>query len=689
MQLVAQGKIDLDAEVRQYLPDFAPQNPYGTPITVRNLMTHQSGLVREPPVGHYFDDTGPTQAETVASLNKTKLIHKPGTITKYSNAALAVVGQIVERAGGQPFDRYMQETILEPLAMDHSAFRPNETTDKHLAHGFMWCEHLEPFAAPTFVLGTLSAGNLYSSVNDLSHFLIMLFNHGQYAGRQVVPAAMIDKMLQATPSTGGDPNTYGIGFRLGNIDGHRTFNHNGAVYGYATEVTGLPDDRLGVATVAVLDGSNGFVSRLTNYALRLMIAQREGKPLPDSGSTRPLPAGLADKLKGAYTAGGQTVELREFQDRLFLLRNYMLGEVRATKDGLVVNDVTGYGPKFKFAADGSLQLDGKTWQRQPDRCPSPCPEKWKGLLGEYGWDHDVLYIHEDHGQLWALIEWFYHYPLTEVSDNVFAFPNAGLYPGEQIVFKRDANGKATVAVAAGISFQRRDLGDSDSGVFRIHPTLPIEKLRKQALAAKPPQDAGQFRTPDLVELNKLDPTIKYDLHYATDRNFMGGPFYTSAHAFMQRPAAEALVRANHELNSQGYGLLIYDAYRPWYVTKMFWDGTPADLRDFVANPEKGSRHNRGCAVDLALYDLKTGEPIEMVGLVDEMSPRSSPCYPGGTARQRWRRDLLRNAMEQQGFSVYDNEWWHFDYKDWRQYPILNIRFEDLPSGSNQDAAPGR
>jgi len=123
--------------------------------------------------------------------------------------------------------------------------------------------------------------------------------------------------------------------------------------------------------------------------------------------------------------------------------------------------------------------------------------------------------------------------------------------------------------------------------------------------------------------------------------------------------------------------LIHDAYRPWYVTKMFWEGTPDDKKIFVADPSQGSRHNRGAAVDLTLYDRKTGRPIEMVGGYDEMSERSFPDYPGGTSLQRWHREVLRRAMERQGFHVYDFEWWHFDYGDWRSYPIGNATFEQL------------
>jgi D-alanyl-D-alanine dipeptidase len=183
-----------------------------------------------------------------------------------------------------------------------------------------------------------------------------------------------------------------------------------------------------------------------------------------------------------------------------------------------------------------------------------------------------------------------------------------------------------------------------------------------------------------VEVALLDSSIHLDIRYATSNDFLGTPVYSQARAFLQRPAAEALLRVQRKLRALGYGLLIHDAYRPWYVTKIFWDATPPEGKIFVADPAQGSRHNRGCAVDLTLYDLPAGKPIEMPGAYDEMSPRSFPDYPGGTALQRWHRDLLRRAMESEGFTVYEAEWWHFDYEDWKEYPILNVPFEKLDSG---------
>ena len=196
-------------------------------------------------------------------------------------------------------------------------------------------------------------------------------------------------------------------------------------------------------------------------------------------------------------------------------------------------------------------------------------------------------------------------------------------------------------------------------------------------AQEPPKEAGPFRKPELVELKKLDSSIRLDIRYATSNNFLGRPVYAEARAFLQRPAAQSLARANRALRKKGYGLVIHDGYRPWSVTKIFWDATTDDKKEFVADPAKGSRHNRGCAVDLSIFDLKTGKIVEMPSAYDEMSERSHINYQGGTDESRRLRDMLRAAMEAEGFLVYEPEWWHYDYKDWQAYPILNIPFSEI------------
>ena len=233
--------------------------------------------------------------------------------------------------------------------------------------------------------------------------------------------------------------------------------------------------------------------------------------------------------------------------------------------------------------------------------PRDAVPPWRGLIGEYGPDYDILYIYERDNRLWALIEWFFPYPLTEVARDTFAFPANGLYDGERIVFKRDRTGRATDAFAAGVRFARRNIEPkAGTNQLRITPVRPVAELRTEALAATPPAETGNFRATDLVEIVKLDPTIKLEIRYATTNNFLGTRVYDEGRAFLQQPAADALVRAHRALKSLGYGLLIHDAYRPWYVTKIFWDATPPAKKWLVANPAEGSKHNRGSAVDLTV-----------------------------------------------------------------------------------------
>ena len=195
----------------------------------------------------------------------------------------------------------------------------------------------------------------------------------------------------------------------------------------------------------------------------------------------------------------------------------------------------------------------------------------------------------------------------------------------------------------------------------------------------PPQEANK-REAHLVELITLDNTIKLDIRYATDNNFVGRAVYPEARAFLQKPAAKGVVEVHRKLRKRGLGIVIFDGYRPWSITKLFWDVVPEDKRKFVADPAKGSKHNRGCAVDLSIFDLKTGEPIDMPSAYDEFTERASPNYSGGTAEQRANRDLLRKLMEDEGFTVNPNEWWHFDYKNWQDYAIYDISFTEAGNG---------
>ncbi len=317
---------------------------------------------------------------------------------------------------------------------------------------------------------------------------------------------------------------------------------------------------------------------------------------------------------------------------------------------------------------------GTVLAQSPGPRPQPPPPAWLPLIGEYGSGADRVLVREDGARLEIVVA-RRPFTLTAAPDGFTV--DSGPYRGARARFERRPGGEVARLELGGTLMPRLAVGTEEGVTFRITPLHPVDSLREAALAMRPPPQPPGRRRPDLVDLTTLDPRIKLDIRYATTNDFLGTAMYSSARAFLQRPAAEALLRALRWLAPQGYGLLIHDAYRPWYVTRMFWDATPDSLHMFVANPDSGSKHNRGCAVDLTLYDLRTGSPVRMTGGYDEFSPRSYADYPGGTSRQRWYRALLRRAMEREGFVALPEEWWHFDYKAWHRYPVLNLSFEEL------------
>ncbi len=683
MQLVEKGEVDLDAPITDYLPEFRPRSRFKREITLRQLMSHRSGLLREPLVGNYFDDDEPTLEATVKSIIDSDVIYAPESKIKYSNSAIATVGYVLEKLKGEPFASYLRKNVLLPMGLTHSAFEPLPDITNRLADATMWSYDGRVFDAPTFELGMSPAGSMYAPVVDLGQFMKVLFNDGKGPNGPVIKKETLQLMLTSQFNDGKDQRHnvgFGIGFSLSEQGGYKRVGHGGAVYGFSTQLYALPEVKLGVAVTSSVDVTNTITRRVATYALDCLLAVENGKPLPDYEKTSSVNEKTVALLVGHFVSdNGKRLKLINKYGTLYMENDRFQTRIRQLNGRLVTDSQISYGSPIDYDEDGRTVTMGSTvYNREKYLKPMPIPKPWQGLIGEYGWNHNILYIYEAYGKLTALIEWMEKDILTEVEKDVFAFPvKGGMYHGEKMRFKRDRNGIATqVQIENGPIFFRRDIGVDHGKTFRIDPLEPVGVLRKIALSASPPSEQKK-NDPDLVELRTLDSTIKYDIRYATTNNFMSAVFYRSAHAYMQRPAAESLVRVSKKLKAFGYGLLIHDSYRPWYVTKMFWDATPDDKKIFVANPESGSRHNRGCAVDLTLYDLDTGAVVEMVGGYDEMTDRSFPDYVGGTSQQRWHRELLRRSMEAEGYTVYEAEWWHYDYKTWNDYPILNLTFEAL------------
>ncbi|MHC5070278.1 MAG: M15 family metallopeptidase, partial [Planctomycetota bacterium] len=565
--------------------------------------------------------------------------------------------------------------VLDPAGMKASSFRPGDKLRARVPKAYMWTYDGRRFVAPRFDLGMLPAADLYASVTDLVRLARQWF-----VGEHRPKDALLKEDTQKSmfePQHG--QKFMGLGFFLGEVDYRLKIGHGGAMYGFASELQALPEQGLAVAVVTNLDFASTVPERIATAALRLGLKKRRGLGFTPPPTTQKLDAEQARKVVGWYGWGRHRLEIFEREGELYADTPAGFRQ-RLRKSGalLIADDVFHFGGRYQVEEKG-IRWNRRLLSRMPDYKPAPCPKEYRPLIGEYGWDFDVLYVYERCGELRILIEWFASYPLEpagEKGDGTFRLPDYGMYRGEPVVFHKGKDAKVTGVTVGGVLFPRRRVGPDDGITFKIKRRFPPERLRAMAAAVRKPQEDGEFRKPDLVELTKLIPDLKLDLRYATTNNFMDMKFYQTARAMMQRPAAEALARVQKRLAGRKLGLLIYDAYRPWRVTKMFWDATPEHQKTFVANPKRGSRHNRGCAVDLGLVDLATGKVAPMVSGYDEFTERAYADYPATTSLRRWHREVLRQAMHAEGFKVYEWEWWHFDYKDWRQYPILDRPLKD-------------
>jgi D-alanyl-D-alanine dipeptidase len=180
---------------------------------------------------------------------------------------------------------------------------------------------------------------------------------------------------------------------------------------------------------------------------------------------------------------------------------------------------------------------------------------------------------------------------------------------------------------------------------------------------------------ELINLEKLIPNIVLDIRYATTNNFTKEKIYKLARAYARKPVAEGLKRAQEELNKQGLGIKVFDGYRPYSATVKFYEVYHDTT--FVASPYRGSRHNRGCALDITIIDLKTKQELKMPTGYDAFVKEARPTYPIKNIEAKKNRDLLISVMSKQGFKVNASEWWHFDFIGYKNYEVLDIDFEEL------------
>jgi CubicO group peptidase (beta-lactamase class C family) len=461
MQLVEQDRLDIDKPVTNFLPEFRITVPFenALPVTLRQLMCHRSGMVRESPIGSYFDDSEPTMQKTVASLASCVLVHPPTTKTKYSNSGVTIVGAAVERVSGMRFEDYQRKHILDPLGMTNSAFLRNAQIRRRLAIGYLPVAQpdgaFHEIPAPVFELGTLSAGNLYTTAGDLTRFLQWLFAENP---SHVLRRETLRQMF--TPQLTTDSGGFGLGFSIGQFGTRKSVSHTGAVYGFTSSLTALPDEKIGVVVLCNDDIAVGPVRKVNNLALAEMVAASSGTAR--TNATDPSVSNAADlrELAGDYESAGYWARVEATADGGVL--NYSgqklalkpAGPLKFRASGRIGHD---WPVAFERGADGCIQSFAVRQQKfrrvNPSAIPEP-PAAWKKLVGSYGPGFIPLIISIRHGHLYAMTENEFDCRLIPVNEWVFNIPS-GLYEDEQLVFQADSKGKVHTAVLANMPLRRR------------------------------------------------------------------------------------------------------------------------------------------------------------------------------------------------------------------------------------------
>ena len=318
--------------------------------------------------------------------------------------------------------------------------------------------------------------------------------------------------------------------------------------------------------------------------------------------------------------------------------------------------------------------------------PAACQLDEKYLLGLYTGNGEQLLVREQNGTLSILYRYLPAdkdfqksnvFPLVKEHYDAYQIFEAGALTNAEgtVNFERDKAGHGISCNVGGNRYTRSFFGPEKGDYFKVKPTKTWEELHKVAEAAVMPAQTAP-KAAELVNLAAM-PGLKFDLRYATGNNCFSAPLYIAPAAYLDKNAAEALGRVQHKLADYGYGLLVWDAYRPWKVSKLAYEALPENYKTLLPAPEKGFSHNTGNAVDVSLYDLKTGEPVQMISDFDEPSPRQYSSFAGGTTLERWERDLLQQVMTTEGFTTIETEWWHFDYDSKNNYQMLDIPFTDL------------
>ncbi len=463
MQLVERGKFDLDAPIERALPTFRIVNPFepALPITIRQLLCHRSGMVREAPLGGYFDPSQPTIEATVASIADCALVNPPNSKTRYSNVGPTIVGRALEVQTGEAFAHYQQRHVLGPLGMASSCWTMNDELRPRLAKGRMRVARgdgsYELQTAPEFELGTQPAGNLYTTASDLARFAAFVMQGASSSGSA---ALLKPESLQAmfVPQLTSEPTGFGLGFAVNKFRAHKTVQHMGAVYGFTTSIIVLPETRLGVVVLANSDIAIAPVRRLAEAGLDILLETVKGEFTPE-GPRRYDPApGVLAEMAGDYESQSHWAHV--VVDGARLQVDYSGQEVTLLATADLKFQAEGrilYRAPVEFQRDAGgkiagFSVAGQVFRRVGEQ-PPPAPAAWQKLVGSYGPKFIPLVVSIRHGHLYATVENEYDYRLTPLNRVTFNL-SPGMYADEQVVFQIDPSGQVLGALMAGMMLPR-------------------------------------------------------------------------------------------------------------------------------------------------------------------------------------------------------------------------------------------
>ena len=572
------GKLDLDQDVNAYLKSWKlPGSATDSQrATIRRLLSHTAGTSVHGFEGYSSGDPLPSliqilNGETPANSPPIRVAAMPGAAWSYSGGGYVIVQQMLADLTSTGFADLMGDRVLKPADMHRSSFdQPIAPALKGNAAA-PYDSKGQPIPGGAHTYPEQAAAGLWTTPTDLAHFAINLQHSLAGKADGILSQAAAREMLRPVGQ-----GSWSMGFRVGGGSDHPYFMHGGSNAGFRALLVAF-DDGDGIAVMTNGDGGLAITSALVRTAAA-EYGWREFQPKRH----RPLrvSANELERFADQYRLGADVISVTRKDDTLYLqVADGDLTEVTPegplsffsrTSDTEVTfrldadHRPSGIHIDTLLAAYDADRVDADSTSSNPSLPPRDPPSELKRLIGEYGSADARLTVYEEGGALFADGLDLRRAQLRRLGATKFSVDDAATVgQPARLDFELDQRQRVAAVVVGATRLPRRDIGREIVAQIQAGTKQNPVRLRRTAMAATPPAELPPKRPFDLVELASVDPTIKLDIRYATTNNFIGFPLYERPAAYLQRPAAEALGRVQRALKSKGYGLLVFDGYRPW------------------------------------------------------------------------------------------------------------------------------